>query len=279
MDDLLIAMLNALSQGPTGNLDALTQSPEQYNSALYQAATAIHNTAVKPVTAVILSIVLTLMLAQASTRIEGDRELGVRIISGIMLKAALVVVFASNALTILSGIDEVATTLASGAMETDVGGGEDNQNLGDAMEDEVTGASTTDQLGVLVIIMLPYFAAELAGVLAIVLIFVRFLQMYLLTVFGSLPIAFLAYEETKQMGIGYLKKYGSVALSGVIMILAVKFYQALMGTWATDNIDPGDSGLFEFMAENFGMFFVAPMVLIFVLFQSTALAKALTGDA
>lgn len=279
MDDLLIAMLNALSQGPTGNLDALTQSPEQYNSALYQAATAVHNTAVKPVTAVILSIVLTLMLAQASTRIEGDRELGVRIISGIMLKAALVVVFASNALTILSGIDEVATTLASGAMDTDVGGDTEQQNLGDAMEDEVTGASTTDQLGVLVIIMLPYFAAELAGVLAIVLIFVRFLQMYLLTVFGSLPIAFLAYEETKQMGIGYLKKYGSVALSGVIMILAVKFYQALMGTWATDNIDPGDSGLFEFMAGNFGMFFVAPMVLIFVLFQSTALAKALTGDA
>lgn len=279
MDDLLIAMLNALSQGPTGNLEALTESPAQYNSALYQAAVAIHNTAVKPITAVILSIVFTLMLTQASTRVEGDRELGVRMISGVMIKAALVLVFASNALTILSGIDEVATTLAGAAMDTDVGGDTETQDLGDAMEDEVTGASTTDQLGVLVIVMLPYFAAELAGVLAIVLIFVRFLQMYLLTVFGSLPIAFLAYEETKQMGLGYLKKYGSVALSGVVMILAVKFYQAIMGSWASDNIDPGDAGLFEFMAGNFGMFFVAPMVLIFVLFQSTALAKALTGDA
>lgn len=279
LDDLLISWLNALSQGPTGPLKYLTESPEDYNASLYDAAVAVHNGAVKPVTAVILSIILTMMIAQASTRIDGDRELGVRIISGILLKAGLVIVFASNAMTILQGIDEIGTTIAQTAIDTDVGGGGESVNLGDKLEDEVTGADLTDKLALIVVILLPYIVAELAGVAALVLIFIRFLQIYLMTAFGSLPIAFIAYEETKQIGIGYLKAYGSLVLSGVFIILAVKFYQALMGSWAADNIDPGDKDLGDFMGENFGMFFVAPVVLIFVLFSATKLSKKVTGDA
>lgn len=279
LDDLLISWLNALSQGPTGPLKYLTESPEDYNASLYDAAVAVHNGAVKPVTAVILSIILTMMIAQASTRIDGDRELGVRIISGILLKAGLVVVFAANAMTILQGIDEIGTTIAQVAIDTDVGGDGETVKLGDKLEDDVTGADLTDKLALIVVILLPYIVAELAGVAALVLIFIRFLQIYLMTAFGSLPIAFIAYEETKQIGIGYLKSYGSLVLSGVLIILAVKFYQALMGSWAADNIDPGDKDLGDFMGENFGMFFVAPVVLIFVLFSATKLSKKVTGDA
>lgn len=280
MDDLLISMLNALSGGPTGPLKYLTQSPEDYNAGLYDAAVAIHNSAVKPVTAIILSIILTMMLAQASTRIDGDRELGVRIISGIMLKAGLIVVFAANAMTILQGIDEIATTIAQAALDTDVGGGGgEAPKLGDQLEDDITGAGTVDKLGVFVLIMLPYVAAEIAGIVALVLIFIRFLQIYLLTTFASMPIAFLAYDETKQIGIGYLKAYGALGISGVFIILAVKFYQALMGSWTGDNLNPGDQDLWEFMGNNFGMFFVAPVVLIFILFSATKMAKKVTGDA
>ena len=92
MDNLIINMLNALGEGPVTPFADLLKSPEQHNSGLYSAAVTLHNTAVKPLTGIILAIVLIMMLASASTRIDGDRELGVRIISGIMLKAGLVVV-------------------------------------------------------------------------------------------------------------------------------------------------------------------------------------------
>ncbi|RAG61316.1 hypothetical protein DN536_38855, partial [Burkholderia multivorans] len=111
-----------LSEGPTGPFNYLAQPPEQYNNGLYNAAVTTHNTAVKPITAIILSIILTMMIAQASTRIDGDRELGVRIISGILLKAGLIVVFVANAMTILQDIDETSTTTAQEALATDVGG-------------------------------------------------------------------------------------------------------------------------------------------------------------
>ena len=202
MDNLIINMLNALGEGPVTPFADLLKSPEQHNSGLYSAAVTLHNTAVKPLTGIILAIVLIMMLASASTRIDGDRELGVRIISGIMLKAGLVVVFASQALTILQAIDEVSTTIAAGAMDADIGGSVAETALGNELSDSVKDASTTDKLGMLVIIMIPFMVSQLVGVLALVLIFVRFIQLYMMTVFASLPIAFIAYEETKQMGIG-----------------------------------------------------------------------------
>lgn len=279
MDNIIIGMLNALGAGPEGSFEALAQSPEQYNSTLYAAAETLHNVAVKPLTAVVLTIVLLLMLAAQSTRVDGDRELGVRVISGILLKAALVIVFASNAMTILKGIDEAFTAVAAAALDADVGTGDIGElGLGDQLADDVKDAGTVDKLGVFVLALLPFIVTKIAGVLALVLIYVRFLQLYLLTVFASLPIAFLSYEETKPMGITYLKRYASTALTGVVLLLAVKMYQAMLGNLTTVSID-GDTNLSSVILLNFGSFFVAPLVLIFILFGASQIAKSVVGDA
>lgn len=279
MNDLIISMLNALGAGPEGSFESLAQSPEQYNATLYAAAENLHNVAVKPLTAVVLTIVLLLMLAAQSTRVDGDRELGVRIISGILLKAALVIVFASNAMTILKGIDEAITAVAAAAVDADVGSSNTGElGLGDQLADDVEDAGTVDKLGVFVLALLPFIVTKIAGVLALVLIYVRFLQLYLLTVFGSLPIAFLSYDETKPMGIAYLKRYASTALTGVVLLLAVKMYQAMLGNLTTIEID-GDTNLSSIIIANFGDFFLAPLVLIFILFGASQIAKSVVGDS
>ena len=90
MEDAIVAMLNALSAVAGGVTDDLLMSLEQYNSALYEAASTIHSAAVKPITAVVLSIMFVIMLASNSTKVEGDRELGVRIIAATMFKCVSV---------------------------------------------------------------------------------------------------------------------------------------------------------------------------------------------
>ncbi|WP_141692777.1 hypothetical protein [Leifsonia xyli] len=87
LSSAVVLMLNALSAGVSGGTDSLLQSPAQYNKPLYDAAMLLQDTAVKPVTAIVLAIIFMLMLASNSTRIEADRELGVRIISGTLLKS------------------------------------------------------------------------------------------------------------------------------------------------------------------------------------------------
>lgn len=279
MDNIIIGMLNALGLGPEGSFEALAKSPEEYNSTLYAAAETLHNVAVKPLTAVVLTIVLLLMLAAQSTRVDGDRELGVRIISGILLKAALVIVFASNAMLILKGIDEAVTAVAAAAIDADVGPTDTGElGLGDQLADDVEDAGTVDKLGVFVLALLPFIVTKIAGVLALVLIYVRFLQLYLLTVFASLPIAFLSYDETKPMGITYLKRYASTALTGVVLLLAVKMYQAMLGNLTTISVD-GETSISSVILLNFGSFFLAPLVLIFILFGASQIAKSVVGDA
>ncbi len=92
MDDAVVAMLNALSEGLGGSTDDLLNSPAKYNDGLWKAALTINDVGVKPVAAVVLAIMIVLMLASHASRIEGDRELGVKIIASTLFKAALVII-------------------------------------------------------------------------------------------------------------------------------------------------------------------------------------------
>ena len=98
-------------------------------------------------------------------------------------------------------------------------------------------------------------------------------------VFASLPLAFFGHEDTKQIGVGYLKRYATTALQGVMLIIAVKLYQALLGGWLGNNVHyDGTTDMWNFVISNFGSFLVAPAVLIFLLFGSNSLAKAIVGE-
>lgn len=280
MEDAIVAMLNALSGGATGNTGDLLLSPEQYNDALYNAAVTIHNAAVKPITAIVLSIMFVIMLASTSTRVEGDRELGVRIIAATMFKAVLVLVVAQNANLVLGGINDIATAIADTANDVDVGtGAGTGMLLGDELHDDIADAGMVQQLGMLAILLIPFIVAQFGSVVAIVLIFVRFLQMYMMSAFASLPLAFFGHEDTKSIAIGYLKRYATTALQGVMIIIAVKMYQALVGGWLAGSVTyDGSTDMWNFVTSNFGNFVVAPAVLIFLLFGSNSLAKAVVGE-
>ena len=278
IEDLLVYMLNMLSTGVGNGTDSLLQSPQEYNAALYNAALTIHSTAVKPITMIVLAIVSVLMLATTSTRAEGDRELGVRIIAAAMFKIALVFIVVQNAVLLLDAFANVATTIADSANNIIVGTGTPRAPLGDALRADIMKQGMTEKVTLVVLLLLPWLVSVIANVLAIVLVFIRFLQMYLLISFASLPVAFFGHEDTKSIGIGYLKGFAGVALTGTVIVISVKLYQALMAGWG-GGTSSYDGNLVGWITGNFGNFFVAPIVLIFLMFGASSLAKKLVGEA
>lgn len=103
MEDFIVAMLNMIGGGGAGSIATgmLSQGPETWNPALYQLAVNVHDVAVKPLTSVVLAVVFTLELARNSTRIESDRELGVKIVEPFLqVRPSLVV---GDGLPILDG--------------------------------------------------------------------------------------------------------------------------------------------------------------------------------
>lgn len=280
MEDLLVAMLNALGDGAQGQIDGLLKTPQQYNPGLYQAALAIHNGAVKPIAAIVLAIIAVLMLSEVSTRVDGDRELGVKLVASAMFKIALVLIAAQQAFLILDAINAVAVSVSQNANTVPVGpapGG--GVRLGDSLKAKIVEGGAIKQLGLLLVLFIPWLLAEVVAVIGVVLVFARFLQLYLMTAFASLPMAFFGHSETKSMGIGYLKRYATAALQGTMLVLCFKFYQALMGSWLGQNVHyDGKADVFGFITSNFGHLMVGPLVLAFMLFGASSLAKAIVGE-
>ena len=55
----------------------------------------------------------------------------------------------------------------------------------------------------------------------------RSVQLYVYAAFSPIPISLLGFEETKQIGIGYLKNFAA-ALAGVVMVLILYLYPHLV---------------------------------------------------
>lgn len=278
LEDWLVFILNSLGDSGAVATDSLLLMPEEYNEALYNAAVTIHNTAVKPVTSIILSIMFVLMLATTSTRAEGDRELGVRIIAATMFKIALVFMVAQNAVLFLNAISAISASISGTANAIDVGAGGGDAALGDQLREDIEAQGLTEKVTLLVILLLPWLVSVIASVLVIVLVYIRFLQMYLMSAFASLPLAFLGHDDTKSIGIGYLKGFATVALTGTVIVITVKFYQALTGSFGGFLTDYDGEDFVGFLFNSFGNFFIAPIVLIFLLFGANGLAKKLVGE-
>ncbi len=278
MTDLIVAWLNAVSQGATVDMKWALAAPAEYSPVVSSAMALLHDTVVKPLTAVILAIIASLSLATSSTRVEGDRELGTRIIAATMFKIVMVVLLCQNAPLILDAITQVSTWLSKTANGVDVGAGTPTNALGDSMRASIDAAGTMSQLVIIVMLLVPWLLVAAATAIASVLVVVRFLQLYVMSAFASLPLAFLAHEDTKQIGVGYLKRFAVVALSGAVLVIVSKLYQALIGGISGSTLTYTGGDVMSFLTSHFAGFLVGPVVLMFLLFGANNLAKSILGE-
>lgn len=282
MDQFIIAMLNTLSQGASaGTTDDLLLNPAAYNATLYQAAVDLHQAAVVPITALVLAIIAVLELGSNAARMDsGDGQMGVRQITVTLIKVAILLTITSQATLLLGGIDEVVTRIANSANGLNVGAGTPTTPLGDQLTDQVESLGITDQLTVLIILLIPWLAVAIISGVVIAMIFVRFLQLYLMTTFASLPMAFWGHQETKSIGTNYVRAYAAIALHGAVLIIAIKLYQASIGARLTQGITVApDTDVFALVTGNIGQFFLGPLILGLLLFGSVKVSRAVVGEA
>lgn len=225
MADLITGMLAMIFGGvATGNVEGLTVSVASYNSAAWSFAQQVNQAAVKPVAASILSIILVLEFVRISSRYDGDSRTGTQQIAMVILKCVLVVIAVQNANLILGAIQEVGSQIMAGL-------GKPPQNLAGVNFDPqkiktaVGSLPGLDQFAFLLSLLLPWLASLAANVIVIVMVVMRFAEIYIMSAFAPLPIVFLGNDETKAIGVGYLKKYAAVVLQGVVILLVCIMYK------------------------------------------------------
>lgn len=273
-------MLNVIGQGVDQNtLDLLAKTPEGFNQSLYDLTATVSSQVAKPVTSAILAVVVMLQVAQIGTKADGDRELGVKLVAMTMIQCAILIYFAQNASLLLQGINEIASwamTQIGGTVSASASDG--SLGLGDHMASAVEGAGVMEQGIAVVVLLIPFLVSVLAGIVVLVVLNLRFIQIYLLASFAPMPVAFFGNDHTRQMGVGYFKQYAQVLFQSVTLFLAVAFYQRIQfNTFDPSSFHEGDS-FSAWIISNFGGLLIAGLLLLGVVAISNKTAKALFGD-
>lgn len=278
MGFLLVFMLDTLSGGGLmgagpdgGQISSLGSSLPEYQADMWQAVEAVHNLAVKPVASAVLAIMFVMMLARTSTQVDSDSQLGVRIVAATMFKVAIVFVVVQNAMTILGALVQISTDITKSILRNPAA---NQANIGTAMKDRIDAMNPMEQLGALIMLLIPFIISVVAVLIPFVLIFIRFLQLFIMAAFASLPLAFLGHEDTKPIAIGYLKAFAATALSGTVMVLVIVLVAKMSFTGWTDF----NGEVLPFIAGNFWNMMIAPLVLVFGLLTANGMAKKLVGD-
>lgn len=279
MEDFIVAMLNMIGGGGAGSITAglLSQAPETWNPALYQLAVNVHGVAVKPLTSVVLAVMFTLELARNSTRIEADRDLGAKIVAGTMFKIALVFIAVQNAGLFIGMFNRVTQFLMQGVssqMSFEVAG--EGGQLGDLMRDQIRDAGVMGQAALFFLLVIPWLLSQLASVVFTVVLYVRFIELYALTAFQSLPFAFLVHEDTKPIGVGFFKSYARTSVNAVCVFVCLVFYQRIVVD-AVRIPDSADKGMVSWVTGNFGNLMMADILLFFVIAVSQRVSRAIAG--
>lgn len=285
--DGLRSLLNQISQGMDPTISSLlTQTPAGKYPDAYRTVTNIATTAVKPVAMTVLAVVFSLEILHASQSIDQDGTQGVRTITKSLFKIIIVYMAAMNASWLCELITYLIQQIGTGVsrlitLPNTASADDKATKLGDALENSgaLGQANLGQQLVAIIMLLIPFLIARLASLAVQVLIVARFVELLILTAFGSLPIAFLSYGGTKSWGEAYIREYASCAFSNITLLIGLAVYQPVANSLFAGNKNLGSLSLNEVVFTHWMDLVTVSVLMVALVLISQKASKALFGQA
>lgn len=262
----------------------------------YELTKTIHQTAVIPIAESILALFMLVQLVKISQRIDATATLpAVKDIVFLAVVYVLIHWFIVNSLDIMQSIykiavDNIIPEIGTAQSNTGFFNGElTTSNIPDSTWDELTigGCFLTLCASILSVI-----GGVVAYMVAFIVAYARAWQIYAMAAFSSIPIALLGFDETRQMGIGFLKNFAAAVLAGAVMMFLLVIYPLALSTMTTaSGVTGGASILFLISIPAGGTaslasasvlilleFLAITFLLIIALIKSGAWAKEILGS-
>lgn len=262
----------------------------------YELTKTIHQTAVIPIAESILALFMLVQLVKISQRIDATATLpAVKDIVFLAVVYVLIHWFIVNSLDIMQAIykiavDNIIPEIGTAQSNTGFFNGElTTSNIPDSTWDELTigGCFLTLCASILSVI-----GGVVAYMVAFIVAYARAWQIYTMAAFSSIPIALLGFDETRQMGIGFLKNFAAAVLAGAVMMFLLVIYPLALSTMTTaSGVTGGASILFLISIPAGGTaslasasvlilleFLAITFLLIIALIKSGAWAKEILGS-
>lgn len=195
---------------------------------MYDIVHGVWESAVLPIGCGVLSFVFTVQLIKISQRMDGTASMpAVKEVVFLLVFFAVFTFLLQHSFEIMQALYEV-TRIAIQRVTAlfGTGGAIDLGQNPIVTEDEDVAAL----IGMAVVAIVSWVVVIVAYIVALVVSWARAIQLYLMAAFSPIPLALMGLEDTRHIGIGYLKSFVSVCLAGVIiLVILISFPIVLAG--------------------------------------------------
>ena len=194
---------------------------------MYDVVRGVWEVAILPIGCGVLSFVFTVQLIKISQRMDGNAAMpGVKEVVFLLVFFAVFLFLIQNSFELMRSIYEVCR-LAIDRTAALFGSGSQ-------LDMQAVSITTTDDdvaalLAMLVVALVSWLIVIVAYVVALVVSWARAIQIYVMAAFSPIPLSLMSLDETRQMGVGYLKNFAAVCLAGVIILVLLVSFPIVLG--------------------------------------------------
>ncbi len=197
------------------------------NTTMYSLVHGVWQVAILPISCGVLGFVFTIKLIQISQKMDGNASLpGVKEVVFLLVFFAVFLFLIQNSFDLMASIYSV-TKLAIERVINMFG-------TGGAIDLNAVSIVTTDDdvaalVAMLIVALISWVVVLAAYIVALVVSWARAIQLYLMAAFSPIPLALMGTEDTRQIGIGYVKNFVAVCLAGIIILVLLISFPIILG--------------------------------------------------
>lgn len=194
---------------------------------MHDVARGVWQVAILPIGCGVLGLVFTLKLIEISQRMDGSQSLpGVKEVVFLLVFFAVFLFLIQNSFELMEAIYSVVGLAIDRTMALfGAGGAMDLSAVSVVTEDDDVPAL----IALLLVSVISWVVVLGAYIVALVVCWARAIQLYVMAAFGPIPLSLMALDDTRQIGIGYLKNFTAVCLAGLIILILLVAFPLILG--------------------------------------------------
>ena len=197
------------------------------NTTMYSLVHGVWQVAILPIGCGVLGFVFTIKLIQISQKMDGNASLpGVKEVVFLLVFFAVFLFLIQNSFDLMASIYSITKLAIERVINMFGTGGAIDLNA-------VSIVTTDDDVAALVAMLIgaliSWVVVLVAYIVALVVSWARAIQLYLMAAFSPIPLALIGTEDTRQIGIGYVKNFVAVCLAGIIILVLLISFPIILG--------------------------------------------------
>lgn len=194
---------------------------------MHDVARGVWQVAILPIGCGVLGLVFTLKLIEISQRMDGSQSLpGVKEVVFLLVFFAVFLFLIQNSFELMEAVYSVVGLAIDRTMALfGSGGAMDLTAVNVVTEDDDVSAL----IALLLVSVISWVVVLGAYIVALVVCWARAIQLYIMAAFSPIPLSLMALDDTRQIGIGYLKNFTAVCLAGLIILILLIAFPLILG--------------------------------------------------